>query len=106
MIFSLQCVVSLITCVFPEEPLIPMNLINREMTTPTASVLVGLSGCSRVPLCILLSNQGLLFSTRKIHQARLLFKTLKQASILLSPVAIFYEAQCHYQKGVGALLEV
>lgn len=90
--------------VFPEEPLVPVNLINREMTTPMASVLVGLFGYSRVPLCILLSNQGLLFSTKKTHKARLLFKTLKQACILLSRVAVFYEAQCHYQTVVGALL--
>lgn len=44
------------------------------------------------------------FLPKKTHKARLLFKTLKQACILLSRVAVFYEAQCHYQTVVGALL--
>lgn len=75
------------------------------MTTPMASVLVGLSECSRAPLCIVVSKQGLLFFTRKIYKMRFLFKTLKQPCPLLSQVDVFHEAWYHFQTSVGALLQ-
>lgn len=70
--------------VFLEEPLVAMSLINGKMTIPMASAFVGLSECSKTPLCISFISQGLWSSTRKIQKTHLLFKiSVKQRSVSL-----------------------
>ena len=68
--------------VFLEEPLVAMSLINGKMTIPMARAFVGLSACSKTPLCISFISQGLWSSTRKIQKTHLLFKiSVKQLSV-------------------------
>ena len=78
--------------VFLKEPLVAMSLINIKMTIPMASAFVGLSECSRAPLCISFISQGLLSSTRKIQKTHLLFKT----SVKQLCVSLVFKCICNY----------